>query len=125
MIFINNWAKKSKRILLFLLWKIEKVHSLFLVKKLCQRQRICILSGQTNLNALFFLIPIQRGPITLLKRIAHMAKEYTKQENKKKILRIGKQTLINPPNTSRTATAKSNTTTIKRRRAPMLMPSHE
>ena len=28
----------------------------------------------------FFLIPIERGPITLLKRIAHMAQEYRKQE---------------------------------------------
>jgi len=65
---------------------------------------------------------IQRGPITQKKRITHMAQEYRKQE---KITKIGKQTLINPANTSRTATAKSNTTKIKRRRAPMLIPSRE
>ena len=45
--------------------------------------------------------------------------------NKKKSQKIGKQTLINPANTSRTATAKSNTTKIKRRRVPMLIPSRE
>lgn len=70
----------------------------------------------------FCFILIQCGPSTQKKGITHMAQEYRKLE---KITKIGKQTLINPANTSRTATAKSNTTKIKRRRALMLIPSRE
>lgn len=66
---------------------------------------------------------IQRSPSYYPKEKNHS--HGTRIQETRKITKIGKQTLINPANTSRTATAKSNTTKIKRRRAPMLIPSRE
>ena len=121
MIFVNNWAKTSTWILLSSLENRESAFFVFSEKAISEVKDMYCQGRQIYMPFCFALI--QRGPSYYPKE-----KNYshgTRIQETRKITKIGKQTLINPANTSRTATAKSNTTKIKRRRAPMLIPSRE